>query len=82
MNYDKKLSNLREDLENAKSLKYRAEARLEQLKKQEEDIVEELKELGVKPEDLDGEINKLTLEINKLFEEADELLPKDILEKK
>lgn len=82
MNYDKKLSDLKESLENAKSLKYRAEARLEQLKQQEEDIIKELKELGVKPEDLDNEIEKLTLQINKLFDEADELLPKDILEKK
>lgn len=82
MDYDKKLNSLREDLEQARSLKYRAEARLEQLKKQEEDIIEELNELDVKPEELDGEIEKLNLEIHKLFEEADSLLPKDILEKK
>ena len=82
MNYDKELNELRENLESAKSLKYRAEARLEQLKRQEDEIVKELKELGVKPEDLDGEIERLTLEINKLFKEANELLPKDILEKK
>lgn len=82
MNYDKKLNVLREDLEKAKSLKYRAEARLEQLKKQEDDIVKELEELNVKPEELDGEIQKLTLEIDRLFKEANELLPKDILNEK
>lgn len=82
MNYDKELNDLKEDLENAKSLKYRAEARLEQLKRQEDEIVKELKELGVKPEDLDNEIEKLTLEINELFQKANELLPKDILGKK
>lgn len=82
MNYDKELNELRDNLESAKSLKYRAEARLEQLKRQEDDIVKELKELGVKPEDLDGEIERLTSEINTLFKEADQLLPKDLLEKK
>lgn len=82
MNYDKELNELREDLENAKSLKYRAEARLEELKRQEGEIVKELNELGVKPEELDGEIEKLTLEIENLFKEANELLPKDILGKK
>lgn len=82
MNYENQLNDLRESLEKAKSLKYRAEARLEQLNKQEEEIIKELKDLGVKPEELDNEINKLTNEINGLFKEANELLPKDLLEKK
>lgn len=82
MDYDKELIILKENLEKAKSLKYRAEARLEQLKNQEEEIIKELKDLGVKPEDLDEEINKLTLEINNLFKEANDLLPKTLFEKK
>ncbi|MBZ2173814.1 hypothetical protein K8M07_00925 [Schnuerera sp. xch1] len=82
MNYEKELNTLREDLEKAKSLKYRAEARLEQLNKQQQEIVDELKDLGVNPEELEGEINKLKEEINELFKEANELMPKDILEKK
>ncbi len=82
MDYEKELHLLKENLEKAKSLKYRAEARLEQLKQQEDDIIKELKELGVKPEDLESEIENLTTDINKLFIEANELLPKDLLEKK
>lgn len=82
MEYEKELSELKKDLEKAKTLKYKADARLEQLKKQEEDIIEELKELGVKPEDLDQEIKKLTEEIDGLFEKSSELLPKDILERR
>lgn len=82
MDYEKELSQLKENLEKAKSLKYRAEARLEQLKKQEDEIINELKALGVEPNDLEDEINKLTLEINQLFKDANELLPKDLLEKK
>lgn len=82
MSYDKKLNILKENLEKAKDLKYKAEARLEQLNKQEEDILLELKELEVSPEDLDKEIEKLTREIEKLFDEANNLIPIDLLERK
>lgn len=82
MDYEKDLNQLKENLEKAKSLKYRAEARLEQLKQQEKEIIKELDELGVKPEDLEGEITKLNTEINSLFKESNDLLPKDLLEKR
>lgn len=82
MDYEKELNLLKENLEKAKSLKYRAEARLEQLKQQETEIIKELDDLGVKPEDLETEIKDLTSDINKLFKEANELLPTDLLEKK
>lgn len=82
MDYEKELSLLKENLEKAKSLKYRAEARLEQLKQQEDEIIKDLNELGIDPKDLESEIDKLTLEINSLFKNANELLPKDLLEKK
>lgn len=82
MDYEKELGQLKDDLEKAKSLKYRAEARLEQLKQQEDEIIKELKELGVNPENLDEEIKNLSDEIDNLFERANQLLPKDLLEKK
>lgn len=82
MNYENELKDLKDNLEKAKNLKYRAEARLEQLNKQEEEIILELKELGIKPENLESEINKLTADIQTLFKEANELLPKDLLRKK
>ncbi len=82
MDYEKELNSLKENLEKAKNLKYKAEARLEQLNQQEEEIIKELKNLGVKPEELENEINRLTIDIDKLFKEANDLLPKDLLEKK
>jgi len=82
MDYEKELNNLKENLEKAKNLKYKAEARLEQLNQQEEEIIKELKIMGIEPQDLESEILKLTQDINKLFEEANQLLPKDLLEKK
>lgn len=82
MEYEKELGILKENLDKAKTLKYKAEARLEQLKKQEEDLINELKDLNVNPEDLDNEIENLTKDIDDLFEQSNKLMPKDILEKK
>ncbi len=79
--YEKELNNLKQNLERAKTLKYKAEVRLEQLTQEQEKIIKELKELGVNPKDLDMEIEKLENEINNLFKDANELLPRDILEK-
>lgn len=79
MNYDDKLKELKVDLDKATNLKYKAEAKLEQLNNQEQDLRTELKELEVEPEDLGKEILKLEEEINLLFEKASQLLPKDLL---
>lgn len=80
MEYEKELKELKDNLEKAKNLKYRAEARMEQLQKQENEIMNELNKLGVKPEMLDDEISKLKSEIEKLLNEAKDLLPKDLFE--
>jgi chromosome segregation ATPase len=81
MDYEKELKELKDSMEKAKNLKYRAEARMEQLKKQEDEIISELDKLGVKPEALDDEIAKLKSEIEGLIKEANQLLPKDLLDK-
>lgn len=81
MDYERELGKLKDNLDKAKSLKYRAEARLEQLKKQEDDIIKELNDLGVKPEKLENEIKTLTEEIERLFKEANDLLPDDLIKR-
>ncbi len=58
MDYEKELNILKDNLEKAKNLKYKAEARLEQLNNQQAEIIEELNSLGVNPENLDEEIKK------------------------
>ena len=42
MNYDQELKTLKEDLDQAKNLKNKAEGTLEELKKQEEQILKQL----------------------------------------
>lgn len=76
--YEKSIGSLKEGLEKARNMRIRAEARLEQLNKQKQDIILEIEALGVKPEELDNEIDKLKAEIEQLLKKASELLPTDI----
>lgn len=77
--YDKKLSEIKENLDKAKNLRIRAEARLEELNKQKADILKELDQLGVKPEELESEIERLKAEIDELIDRADKLIPLELI---
>lgn len=77
--YDKKLNQIKDNLDKAKNLRIRAEARLEQLNRQKEEIMVELKGLGVEPENLDSEITKLKDEIEGLIKKAESLLPEELI---
>ncbi len=78
MDYSKTINQLKENLDKAKDARIRAEARMEQLNKQKQELLTELEEYGIKPEDLEDEIAKLKKEIEELIAEANELLPIDI----
>ena len=73
--YEKVISQLKENLEKAKSMKFRAEAKLEQLNKQKEEIASEIKSMGLEPDNIDKEITKLQEQIDVLIEESKEMLP-------
>ncbi|WP_071027415.1 hypothetical protein [Peptoniphilus raoultii] len=76
MNYEDNLNNLKKQLDRAKDLKYKADARLESLKSQKEELLKEIKSQGINPEDLGTQIEKLEGEIKDLFEKANNMLPK------
>ncbi|HYG59978.1 MAG TPA: hypothetical protein VD902_18080 [Symbiobacteriaceae bacterium] len=76
---EKRIADLKEQIEKAKQLKYKYEARLDELQRQKERLLAELSDLGVKPEDLDGEILRLRTEVESLLREAASLLPADLL---
>lgn len=82
MNYDQELKILKEDLDQAKNLKNKAEGTLEELKKQEEQILKQLEDLGVDPKNLDNEINKLKKEIEDLLSQAQSMIPRDLIKGK
>lgn len=73
--YEKTIAELKENLEKAKSMKFRAEAKLEQLNRQKEEITAEIKAMGLEPEKIDEEICKLQKQIDTLIEESKEMLP-------
>jgi len=73
--YEKTIAQLKDNLEKAKSMRFRAEAKLEQLNKQKEEIVNEIISMGLEPENIDKEIEKLKKEIDVLISESRELLP-------
>lgn len=79
MKYEEELNLLKKQIDKAKSLKFQAEARLEELERQKKEITEELEELGVSPENIGDEIIKLEKEIDTLFREAKENIPTDLL---
>lgn len=77
--YDKTINQIKENLDKAKNLRIRAEARMEQLNRQKEEIVREIEGFGVKPEELESEIIKLKQEIEEMISKANQLLPMDLL---
>ncbi|HLN63584.1 MAG TPA: hypothetical protein VK464_18770 [Symbiobacteriaceae bacterium] len=76
---EKRIADLKEQIEKAKQLKYKYEARLDELTRQKERLLQELADLNVRPEDLDSEITRLRTEVESLLREAASLLPADLL---
>lgn len=77
MDYTTRLEALKENLDKAKLNKVKYEERLNILIKEQEDIIKEIKSLGVEPENLDTEIKRLESEIAKDIEKAESLLRED-----
>ena len=77
--HEQRVSELRDRIEKARQLKYKYEARLDELNRQRERLLLELAELQVRPEDLAGEIERLQQESDALLQEAAALLPADLV---
>lgn len=69
-----RLQNIKATIERGRTEKARAEATLESLQKQEQEIHRQLAELGVDPENLDAEIERLKAEIAEQLSKAESLL--------
>lgn len=76
--FDKKIIEIKDRLEKAKNAKIRAEARLEQLSRQRDEIVKELESMGIKEEQLQEEISRLRTEMEESIIKAEQLIPKGI----
>lgn len=72
---EEEITKLKQDIEKAKGARIRAEARLEELNRQKQDILNQLTILGVSPENLDDEIKKLDQEITDKISQVKQMLP-------
>lgn len=73
------LTKIKEAIEKAKDMRYRAEAKLEELENQKKRLLDELDKLGVAPEDLETEIARLEREIETGLTETWNLIPKELM---
>lgn len=77
--YTKELNQLKSAIEKAKTERAKAEANKETLEKRREELLAECKALGVKPEDLAAEIERLDTAIQDGLKQARELIPEEFL---
>jgi chromosome segregation ATPase len=73
-NMTARLDALKNQIEQGKVEKTRAETNLESYTKQRDEIVAQMAELGVMPETVDAEIERLDKEIEEGLQQAEELL--------
>jgi len=74
MDITARLNNLKSQIEAGKVEKTRAETNLQNYTKQRDEIVQQMQELGVTPETIDAEIERLDAEIEADLKKAEELL--------
>ncbi|MFC0471982.1 hypothetical protein ACFFHM_16130 [Halalkalibacter kiskunsagensis] len=79
MNVEQQLTQIKQAIEKARDMRYRAEAKLEELENQKNRLLVELEELGVQPEELDQEIKRLEHEIDLSLKETWDLIPKELI---
>lgn len=73
------LTRLKEAIEKGKDMRYRAEAKLEELENQKQRLLAELAELGVKPEELEAEIARLEQEIDNGLKDTWAKIPQELM---
>jgi len=73
-NVTERLNALKNKVEQGKAAKARAEANLETYTKQRNEVIDEIRALGVEPENLETEIAKLEQEIEASLSQAEQLL--------
>ena len=69
-----RLNSLKSQIDTGKTEKTRAETNLQTYEKQRDEVIKEMAELGVTPETVDAEIERLDKEIEADLSKAEELL--------
>jgi chromosome segregation ATPase len=76
---EERIKVIKNKIDRAKNERIRAITKLEGLEKEEKEILEQLKELGVEPEQLADEIARLEKEIAEELSNIEQLLPQELL---
>jgi uncharacterized small protein (DUF1192 family) len=79
--YERQIERLKEALRKSRDLRSRALSQKELLEQQREKLYQKAAEYGVKPEELGARIATLKEEIDRLLQEAQQLIPWELLEK-
>ena len=69
-----RLDTLKKQVEEAKEAKAKAEANLETYQKQREEIIKEMSELGVAPDNIEDEIKEIDKAVEENLDAAEQLL--------
>ena len=77
--YLERAKKLKEYLDELNAFKTRAEGQLDQLLKQKSQIEDDIRDMGLAPEQIDATISELENSISKLMEEANNIIPHNIL---
>lgn len=77
--YAARLQQLKDALDRANSLRIQAETRLEELSKQEKELVAEIRTYGIEPSELDEHIQKLQQDIESLIGEIEAIIPWELI---
>lgn len=80
--YTERLAEIKANLDKAKNQRIKAEAKLEALTKQKQEIITELKKMNVDYETLDETIEKLKNEIEDMLDKIDKMIPYDLIKDK
>ena len=80
--YEDRLNKITDSINKAKNQRIRAEAKLEALTKQKQEIITELKKMNVDYETLDETIEKLKSNIEDMLDKIDKMIPYDLIKDK
>lgn len=75
----KKINYIESAIKKSENLRQTAIAKKDVYEAQLKSLEEELKKMGINPDDIDSEIEKIDSEINKKLSEIEQLIPFDLL---
>lgn len=78
---EKRLAEFGKAIQAGKEKKYRFQARLDELARTEQQLLEELKALGANPETVEAEIASLERQLNENLQKIEALMPADLLQR-